>query len=73
MLFAKDYNGAYQYLYRAVGMPGGDKFKASLENAIKYKQYNDQLQQNRILQKAAPAAGGGATTGGKKPKDDDDD
>ena len=71
MLFAKDYNGAYQFLYRACGMPGGDKFKASLENAIKYKQYNDQQVQLRQQQRVAPAAAGAAA--GKKPKDDDDD
>jgi Tfp pilus assembly protein PilF len=72
MLGAKDYNGAYQYLYRACSMPGGDKFKASLDNAIKYKQYADQQAQIRAQQKAAPAAKSGAA-GAKKSSDDDDD
>ena len=69
MLFLRDYRGAYGYLMRAVGLPGGDKYKGSLDTCRQYIQSQDQ---QRAIQ-AAPKSGAGATAGGKKPKDDDDD
>jgi tetratricopeptide (TPR) repeat protein len=68
LMYTGDYNGAYQALGRAIQIPGGDRYKPSYENAVKYMQ---QVQAQRAqMQQAAPAK---AAPGAKKRSSDDDD
>jgi tetratricopeptide (TPR) repeat protein len=71
LMYMGNYTKAYQYLGKAMQMPGGDKYKAScdacrdyLQNMANQKAIAGQLK-NRTV------AGSGPTKG--KPKDDDDD
>jgi tetratricopeptide (TPR) repeat protein len=70
--FNKNYTKAYQYLGKAMQMPGGEKYKGSFDSIRDFLQ----TIQNQKAQAALNRAGGkpGASgSAGKKPKDDDDD
>ena len=64
--YNKDFNGAYNELGRAIQMPGGDKYKAQYENAVRYKQQAD-------ANRAAAATKKSAAPAKARPADDDDD
>ncbi|MBS1990938.1 MAG: hypothetical protein JSS86_00990 [Cyanobacteria bacterium SZAS LIN-2] len=70
-LFQKNYMEAYNYLGRAMQMPGGEKYKAAVESCRTYIQ--QQQQQQMINQMNKKNASGAAAAPGKKPRDDDDD
>jgi hypothetical protein len=65
------YTKAYQYLAKAMQMPGGDKYKSSCESCRTYLQNMEQ--QKLIKQQMKPGAGPGGGPNKGKPKDDDDD
>jgi tetratricopeptide (TPR) repeat protein len=68
--FMGNYTKAYQYLGKAMQMPGGEKYKASCESCRTYLQ---NVANARAANQAAKAAPAGAAAGHSKPKDDDDD
>jgi len=70
-LFLHQNMEAYNFLGRAMQMPGGEKYKNAFEN-VKVMIQNQQ-QQQMINKMNASKGGGGATLGGKKHSDDDDD
>jgi tetratricopeptide (TPR) repeat protein len=71
MLFMGNYTKAYQYLSKAMQMPGGDKYKSSAESARAYLQ--NAAQARLINQQLKAGATSGGAPGSKKAKDDDDD
>jgi tetratricopeptide (TPR) repeat protein len=70
--YTKNYQKAYQYLGKAMQMPGGEKYKSSFDQVREYLQ-NIQLEIQR-KQMMTPGGGkkGGPTLGPKKNDDDDD-
>jgi tetratricopeptide (TPR) repeat protein len=70
--FMGQYTKAYQYLGKAMQMPGGDKYRASCESCRTYLQNIAQTRANAAQAKAGAAAGGSGASKGKA-KDDDDD
>ena len=65
----KQFQKAYNYLGKAIQLPGGEKYKGAFDSVTAYLQ--SMAQQAAMAKTSKPKAGGGATTG--KPKTDDDD
>jgi len=70
LFFMKNYKKAYQFLGKAVQMPGGEKYKPSFEACQKYLQ--DQAARDAIERGRKPVKNPGGAPGAKKPQDDDD-
>jgi len=71
-LFLHQNMEAYNYLGRAMQMPGGEKYKNPFEN-VKVIIQNQAQQQMINKMNTQKGAGNGAVLGGKKHSDDDDD
>jgi tetratricopeptide (TPR) repeat protein len=72
LMYMGNYTKAYQYLGKAMQMPGGEKYKASCDGCRDYLQAQANAAASRAALKGGPkGSSGGATKG--KPKDDDDD
>jgi tetratricopeptide (TPR) repeat protein len=70
--FLKNYTKAYQYLGKAMQMPGGDKYKGSFDSCREYLQQMAAATASRAAAKAGTKVSSGPG-GSKRPSDDDDD
>ncbi len=71
--YLKNFTKAYQYLGKAVQLPGGDKYKSSFDGIREYLQNQQQQQLIREQNKKKPGGGGPNKKPGPKKNDDDDD
>jgi Tfp pilus assembly protein PilF len=71
LFYLKQYTKAYQYLGKAVQMPGGDRYKGACDQLRQYMQDELNRKPPPGINKPGAKPGGGPIKG--KPKDDDDD